>query len=500
MNQQKRVAKTLPSNLREFGKEYFPHRLTASLSIFHQSLVSDLDHFNSHRGQKYSYIAPRGSAKSTWSTIINTIWLAITRREKYIIIISDVQPVANKFLREIKYEIESNQKLREDYEDCRPGEVWATETIELINGVRIESVGKGGKIRGRIHQGMRPTLVVLDDPQGLDDAHSEDRMAGDMEFLNSDVLKAGEPDTNYLMLGTALADNCMVCQCARTPGWKSHKYKSLITEPTNMHLWSQWRELLYRHDDPQRDEKAREWYLQHRSGEGGMDFGAKVLWPERVPLFDLMHKRYSEGERAFLSEEQGEPMPPGDAEFPMQCFDWPGFWVKEWPVDITISAHACDPSKGKESKQGDFQALGRGACNRAGIIYVQAWLEKMDSQAFSDFLVDRYFEAPSEAIGIETNNFQELLIIPIEIAAKAKSASLRLPIVPLINTVNKQVRIRRLTNYLTLRMFRFLDTPGTRMLVEQLKKFPFAEHDDGPDMLEMLLRVLIQLSQVKRIP
>lgn len=496
--QRERVAKVTPktvATLKQFAHKYFRHFLTTPESRFHTDLAPDLDAISANRGSKVARIAPRGSAKSTWSTLINVLKCALEGTERYIVIISDIQPNANKFLKAIKDEVEGNEALRSAYHHCRPGPVWREEAIELPNGVRIEALGKGGKIRGRRHRQYRPTLIILDDPQSFDDAYSETQMEKDYHWLMSDVMKAGDPNTNFLVLGTALADACIVCKLEKTPGWQFKRYQSIITEPTNMHLWLQWREMLWRHEDPQRDEKAQAWYLQNQVM---MDEGHKVLWPERFPIVDLMKRRYSEGERAFQSEEQGIPMPPGDAEWPMEYFDWPGFWFDDYPTDITMSAYALDPSKGKESKQGDFQALGYAACNRAGTIFVEAWLEKMDSQSLMDFAVDRWSEKPAEAFAMETNCFQELLKIPLEKSVKAKNATLKLPLVEIINTVKKEVRIRRHTPYLAGRQYRFRNTPGTRMLVDMLKKFPFAEHDDGPDMLEMLLRVLIQLSHVKK--
>lgn len=485
-----------PATLLHWSRHYFPHRFTTDPSLFHQELCEDLDTIKLQRGSKEARIAPRGSAKSTISTLADVMKDALEGKEMYQIIIGDVQVNANKFLKDIRDEVETNEELREDYPDsCRIGPVWQQEAIELPNGARIEALGKGGKIRGRRHRQYRPTKIVLDDPQSFDDAYSETQMEKDLHWLMSDVMSAGSPDTNFIVLGTALADKCIVCELAKTPGWRHKRYKQLLQEPAHMHLWHQWREMLWRHDDPERDQKANQWYIDNKTL---MDHGHQVLWPERFPLLEVMRKRYSEGERAFQCEQQGIPMPPGDAEWPMEYFDWPGFWFDDYPADITCSAYALDPSKGKESKQGDYQALGYGACNRAGTIFVEAWLEKMDSQSLMDFAIDRWSERPAEAFTIETNCFQELLKIPLEKSVKAKNAALRLPLVEVVNTVKKEVRIRRHTPYLSARQYRFRNTAGTRLLVDQLKKFPFADHDDGGDMLEILLRTLIQLSNTKR--
>lgn len=493
--QRERAAKVTPKTitpLKKFAHKYFRHFLTTPESHFHIDLAPDLDAISANRGSKVARIAPRGSAKSTWSTLINVLKCALEGTERYIVIISDIQPNANKFLKAIKDEVEGNEKLRSAYHHCRPGPVWREEAIELPNGVRIEALGKGGKIRGRRHRQYRPTLIILDDPQSFDDAYSETQMEKDYHWLMSDVMKAGDPNTNFLVLGTALADACIVCKLEKTPGWQFKRYQSIITEPTNMHLWLQWREMLWRHEDPQRDEKAQAWYLQNQVM---MDEGHKVLWPERFPIVDLMKRRYSEGERAFQSEEQGIPMPPGDAEFGIHLFDYDGFWFEEWPTGNLLELYALDPSKGKESKAGDYQAFCRLVVDRYFRMYVEFWMEKMNIQELCEYIVDLYRSAPGEAVVVESNGFQELLDIPLRNAAKVHA--LDLPIFATVNNVAKPVRIRRLAGPLELREIRFKRSRGTVLAVDQLKAFrhpaPAGQHDDGPDVLETAVRIAKKL-------
>ena len=69
------------------------------------------------------------------------------------------------------------------------------------------------------------------------------------------------------------------------------------------------------------------------------------------------------------------------------------------------------------------------------------------------------------------------------------------------NRVNKQVRIRRLSPYLEQRRLRFKSrSPGTALLVQQMRDFPVGDHDDGPDALEMGLRLMIDLWNGKNAP
>jgi hypothetical protein len=59
--------------------------------------------------------------------------------------------------------------------------------------------------------------------------------------------------------------------------------------------------------------------------------------------------------------------------------------------------------------------------------------------------------------------------------------------------VPKISRIRRLSQYIVNRNFRFrADSPGCRLLVDQLMDFPHADHDDGPDAIEMCVRLALE--------
>jgi predicted phage terminase large subunit-like protein len=69
-----------------------------------------------------------------------------------------------------------------------------------------------------------------------------------------------------------------------------------------------------------------------------------------------------------------------------------------------------------------------------------------------------------------------------------------LPIYEFNNLAKKELRIKRLGTYLAQRQLRFKSrSPGTALLVEQMKDFPVGEYDDGPDALEMALWLMIEL-------
>jgi PBSX family phage terminase large subunit len=177
------------------------------------------------------------------------------------------------------------------------------------------------------------------------------------------------------------------------------------------------------------------------------------------------------------------------AEWPSTYFP-DSAWFDDWPSDLVIRTAALDPSKGKDAKSGDYSAyvlLGR--C-REGKLWVEADLARRPTERIIEDVLEHQRVWRAEAVGVEVNQFQELLAV--QLAARARQTGMPLPVVPITNTVNKQVRIRRLGPYLAQGIVRFRNTPGTRLLVEQLREFPECDHDDGPDALEVALRVMVE--------
>ena len=84
-------------------------------------------------------------------------------------------------------------------------------------------------------------------------------------WLTKDVLPAGEPSTNVVVLGTALHRECIVCKLQQTPGWESHVFRSLKEMPRRMDLWAEWEAILHNWEDDRREARARTFYEANRA-------------------------------------------------------------------------------------------------------------------------------------------------------------------------------------------------------------------------------------------
>lgn len=182
---------------------------------------------------------------------------------------------------------------------------------------------------------------------------------------------------------------------------------------------------------------------------------------------------------------------PETGEFPFHWFD--NQWFEKWPVNPVIKTMALDPSKGKNAKKGDYQALIKLAIDRDDTLYVQARLRRVPIAQMVADTVDEYREFQPFAFGLEGNAWQDLL--QPDFVEEFKRQEVMAPEAWLLNnTVNKDVRIRRIGGYLAHGRIRFKrDCPDTQLLIDQLLDFPEGQHDDGPDALEMAIRLAEQL-------
>jgi len=217
----------------------------------------------------------------------------------------------------------------------------------------------------------------------------------------------------------------------------------------------------------------------------------EALWEDLFPIRKLEQMRASIGDYEWAALYQQRPRAGGGVEWPESYFA-EDIWFDEWPASIQTRVIGVDPSKGSSSRHGDYSAIVRLGRATDGKLFVEADLARRSSEAIVDSTLEAQGDFRADAIAFESNQFQELLAVQLQ--KKAIEAGFPVPVVQVHNTINKAVRIRRLGPYLGQKLFRFkAASPGTKLLVEQLRDFPVAAHDDGPDSLEMALRVMIDM-------
>ncbi len=213
-----------------------------------------------------------------------------------------------------------------------------------------------------------------------------------------------------------------------------------------------------------------------------------------IPASELLEAKRQLGPRAFAQEYEAQFLDLDGAEFSGAYFD-ESIWFDHWPDerDVRLRVMALDPSKGR-SDRADYSAFVLLVQDVRGTMWIDADLARRDVRRIIDdgLLLARKFRP--DAFGVEANQFQEVLADLF--AERSQAMNLSLPLWCVTNHLNKQTRIRAtLTPHLARGEFRFRrHSPGAKLLVDQLIAFPAGDHDDGPDALEMAVRLMKRLT------
>ncbi len=492
---------------RFFCQTYFPHYVpTPHFSLFQQFIF---DRFpaviDGEADGREVHEAPRGEAKSTYETQLGSLWCicranylaelvptASKKARKWLIgIIMNTLEQSAEMLEAIKAELDSNPRLAADFPKAvGQGRIWQATTIITANKIKIRVGGTGKKLRGMKHGPHRPGLIFLDDLENDDNVRDKEQRDKVEAFVTKAIVGLAGPagGMDIFWPGTSLHYDAAINRVSRKPGWRRKVFKSIMRWPDRMDLWEKW-EGIYTSatasDEDGAQEKAEAEALAfYQANKAAMNAGAVVSWPDVRPLYRLMCMRASDHD-AFNQEQQNEAGNDDTAPFKNVQF-----WVdrrNDW-----LFFGAIDPSLGKQGKKRDPSAILVGGLNRETMVLdvVEADIAKRVPDLIISRAIDLQAEYQCLAWGVETVQFQEFMYT--ELLKRAAQAGIAFPGIPLPENVEKDLRIISLQPYVSngkIRLHR-----SQTVMIEQLKFWPEADHDDGPDCLEKLYKLAKQFA------
>ncbi|RWR28716.1 hypothetical protein D2T29_15915 [Sinirhodobacter populi] len=467
---------------RFFLETYLPHYVKGEPSLFHEAVFRLTPEILSRdKGARELLIAPRGSSKSTHLSLGFALYCIVRGVKRYILEVCDVYAQAALLIEAIKAELTTNIRLQNDFPDaCGAGRVWREGEIVTRNNIRVEGLGALQKLRGRRHGPFRPDLMFFDDLENDEQVRSIDQRQKLENWVYRAALQVGPPDgsMDVIWVGTVLHFDAVLVRAAKKPMWSVTEFQAIVRWPDRMDLWEQFEEIYL---NPGIDEDgnefggeagARAFYAAHKTE---MDAGAIVNWPSIQPLVELMLKR-AESHDAFQTEYQNKPMSDGN---PFGDITW---WAQV-RSDLVFFG-AVDPSLGKKSKGRDPSAILIGGMDRlTGKMDV---VEASIRRRLPDIIISDTI-ALQRKYGcmlwfIESVQFQEFLRTTLMTDAARQGVGISA--VPITPVADKNLRIERLQPPIKGGLIRLHQSQTT--LIDQLQQWPNADHDDGPDCLDML--------------
>jgi hypothetical protein len=332
-----------------FCESYFPLTFHLSWSPDHVKVIRKIEQAVVHGGL-FALAMARGSGKSSIAEVA-CIWAVLYGHREFVCLIGSDEGHACDMLESIKTELDSNDMLLADfpevcfaiqsldgisnrangqlYKGKRTQIGWTAKEVVLptiegsrASGAIIKVAGLTGRIRGMKFKRpdgrtVRPSLVVLDDPQTDESARSLSQCVNRESILAGAVLGLSGPGKKIsgIMPCTVIrpgdmADN--ILDRDKHPEWNGERTRMVYAFPTNETLWLRYAEIRaegMRNGDG--GSSATEFY---RANKDAMDAGSKIAWPERFNHDELSAIQHAmnlklQDEAAFFAEYQNEPLP-----------------------------------------------------------------------------------------------------------------------------------------------------------------------------------------------
>lgn len=284
-----------------FFRRYLGHWHDCEPGPHHVDMVETLlEMLHMERPSRYpaadaavAYGVPRGHGKTTVmmsaALFVLLNWERFplfqqTKKPAFLYAFSNTQRQAEKDLRMVRRQFETNALLRRDF-GIQVGEIWRNDEIHLRNGAKMCAAGVGASVRGAVDDGGRPNVLFFDD---IDD---EDNI------LTPEQRVKVEDWADKSAIPLSIAGESVVF------GWGTILHvDSWLAKVTNRELRPSW---------------GGRVYSAVEGGDTPFQPGVRALWRAKHPVSKL-RKAYRRGTpKSWATEFQNKPVSDETSLFPM---------------------------------------------------------------------------------------------------------------------------------------------------------------------------------------
>jgi predicted phage terminase large subunit-like protein len=447
MTREQRVARG-KADFQWFCRYYLADYFPSEAAAFHRELSELVD-----TQERVVCAAPREHAKSTVVSFAKVIHSICYQLAHFVVIFRDSDDVAQQNTNDIRQELESNERLIEDFGSLYNKRKWAEGEFVTRTQIKVIARGRGSSARGLRYKQWRPDLVIVDDiedDEGVESRQQRDKLE---RWFNRVVLNIIGPGGRMFMVGTVLHHDSLL---------------SRLLKRTDVFVTRIWRAI--------------------------QDNG-KPLWPARWPLSRLEAKRKEIGARAFATEfmndaanEEEQIFAPGAVKY-FRDADIEGLELDQ--------VAAIDPAIGQKAKNDDTAVAVVGG--HGGNYYLlRMVIRKLKIQNQVELVTATCREWPHvRKFGFETIAYQDALKQLVE--EESARSNLQIPAVAVEDiSSDKLKRISRLAPLWEQGRIWFPSasssywTADVQKCLDQFEALGCSSnsHDDGPDAVERAIALL----------
>ncbi|MHA2086154.1 MAG: hypothetical protein ACXABD_20620 [Candidatus Thorarchaeota archaeon] len=182
---------------------------------------------------------PRNHGKSTYVTFIYVMYCILTRRKKFILILSNSGNQAVKFLARVKFYLTS-KKITYYYGDLSSGvaytenesydyveeqgkqrsRIWNYKEVYIAPwGIRIVASSIGAANRGLLSIDDRPDLIIFDDVEDRKNTNTQELRQRLIETVYEELMPAGQVGCQFIVIGTICHFGSYLLKLPKSDNW-----------------------------------------------------------------------------------------------------------------------------------------------------------------------------------------------------------------------------------------------------------------------------------------
>lgn len=444
-----------------FASYYLSHILQNKTPAFHVEIRKML-----FEHTRLGIAAPRGFAKSTNVQLLYAIYCLLYNRNEDILSISQSNDMAEDWVRKIKFELEGNEKIKEDFGPLlrwgdKESKRWTASHLVIMEVdekgnekvfSQIRARGRGCQVRG-----LRPTKVFCDDLEDDELVRSEEQRSYLQKWFLGSLLNVLKMDQQLVFIGTILHPLSLIAQIINNKNpfeeWHTKKYKALS------------------HDN-------------------------KSLWEDRFSSEDLLKRKAEIGTYAFESEFQNNPIA---ADI---CL-WKQEWVRKYKPSKELKFQrkfAAIDIAATESKKGDYTAItvfGETSDNK--FYEIETMRGRWGTWEMVERIIDFYKKHRPERIGIEEQAAYHLLRPVLYREARSQGINnFKIEALSLGRYSDSEKKSKTPTDkkMRALSVIHFWENGQvylkTEELIDEISIFPTGSHDDMVDAAVYCMRMFMK--------
>lgn len=472
-----------------------PHDDLEHIAPIHREFFDLCDLVNDkERNARLAIAAARGHSKSGMFSNAFPLHQVAFRRRKYVLIISETDSLSKKLVGWINKQLKFNELLREDFGELlnvrnQQNEKDNEEAFITTSNTLVEASSSGKQLRGKRHGAVRPDLVIIDDPSSQNNEGTKEAREKLVHWFNSVVMPIGSAATAFILVGTMVSSTGLLNHVLKRKDFKPSFHGAVISEPTNPHLWEQYCEIYARSEDMTEPDAFYE------ANKEALEEGVELAWPWRWTYRALMHEKVNMGTRAYnseyrniaFSEDEQFFFPENYAKYHYSYengLTYVNYEDYKIPVRDLYIVGAWDVAMGKNKRSDYNSVVIVGKHDKTGLIFVlDEYSTKEPAHKYIDICIEKIRQYNVRVFNVETINAYHEFYRQLQERARAEGIySCR------INDIknhksSKEQRIESLEPLFHNKTL-ILNDRHT-LLLDQLAQYPFGDHDDAPDALQL---------------